>query len=314
MMGFVFRALCPGGPAGGHQVLMFHRVLPHADPLLPGDPDTGSFDALLGMLKRRFNILALDAAVDALEANELPPASLSITFDDGYADNATQAVPALQRHGLSATFFIATGYLDGGRMWNDTVIETVRRLPDGQLDLAELGLGNVVLRGDNRHAVIGDLLQQIKHREWHERQSLADAIGSRVAGLPNDLMMSRQQVRDIAAAGMTIGAHTVSHPILTRLDDAAARRELLDSKRELESLLDRPVDLFAYPNGKYRQDWDERHATMAREAGFRAAFTTEPGVSRRGMDLWQLPRFTPWDQGHGRFLLRLLMNRYGLVR
>lgn len=306
--------LSPGGRLGRHQILIFHRVLPLPDPLLPGEPDRQAFDALIGMLKRRFNILPLPEALDRLDAGSLPPASLSITFDDGYADNATIAAPVLAGHGVSATFFVATGYLDGGRMWNDTLIETVRRLPDGELDLHDLGLGRYRLTGGNRAQVIRELITAVKHREGDERSALVQAVGARVSQLPGDLMMRSEQVRALADQGMTIGAHTVSHPILTRIDDDQARRELADGKAGLEALLGRAVTLFAYPNGKPGQDYAPRHARLAKELGFRAAVTTAPGVSGPETDRWQLPRFTPWDASHGRFTLRLLMNRHGLIR
>lgn len=316
MIGTLLRMLSPGGRRGAHQVLFFHRVPAESDPLMPGELDRAAFDALLGVLRRHCHILPLGEAVQRLAADRLPRASLSITFDDGYADNAEVALPLLQAHGLPASFFVSSGYLDGGRMWNDTVIETLRRLPSGRLDLGDLGLGQHQLAEEvaGRRAVLHVLLNAIKHRDPAERQALADAIGGRVAGLPGDLMMTSGQLRTLAAAGMEIGAHTVHHPILTCLPDAEARTEIADGREQLQDLLRQPVRLFAYPNGKHGRDYDDRHVAMVRELGFDAAFSTEPGVSRRTTDRWQLPRFTPWDHQHRRFLLRLLMNRHGLIR
>lgn len=307
------RLLSPGGRRAGHQVLFFHRVLPEPDPMFPGELHRAGFDALLGFLKQHFHILPLPEAMDRLAAGSLPAASLSITFDDGYADNATEALPVLSKHGLRASFFIATAYLDGGRMWNDTVIETIRRHPDGELDLTDCGLGIHHVNDSNRYEVSGRVLTAIKHRPPMERQSVADAIGERAGGLPDDLMMSGLQVRQLAAAGMTLGAHTHSHPILACLDDDEALREIATGREILESLSGEKINLFAYPNGKPGKDYDNRHATMVREQGFRAAFSTAPGVSTRDSNPWQLPRFTPWDRDQGRYLLRLLMNRHGLV-
>ena len=121
--------------------MIFHRVLPEADPLFPGEPDAARFDAQLSLLKRWFNILSLPDAIRGLREERLPPRPLTLTFDDGYADNCTVALPILQRHELRAAFFIATDYLDGGRMWNDTVIEAVRGCSQPVLDLANLDLG-----------------------------------------------------------------------------------------------------------------------------------------------------------------------------
>jgi hypothetical protein len=108
-------------------ILIYHRVLPVPDPLFPTETTVESFDAQLGLLKSLFNVLPLPEAVARLKAGTLPARAASITFDDGYADNFTRALPILQKHGLHATFFIATAYLDGGRMFNDTVIESIRQ-------------------------------------------------------------------------------------------------------------------------------------------------------------------------------------------
>lgn len=313
MPGMLNRLASPGGRRAGHQILIFHRVLAAPDPVQPQEPDRAAFDALIGLLKRHYRILPLEQALADLDAGRLPAASLSITFDDGYADNVEVALPVLQSHGVSATFFIATGFLDGGRMFNDSVIEAVRRLPVGDLDLQDLGLGRHRVEAGQRPALIRDLLRAIKHRPQAERQALADAIGERAGGLPNDLMMRSDQVRRLAEAGMSIGGHTHSHPILSCLDDASARAEMAEGRERLQHLSGQTVALFAYPNGRRGQDYDDRHARMARELGFRAALTTNAGVSRVDSDRWQLPRFTPWDRSPLRFLLRLQMNRHGLL-
>ena len=76
--------------------------------------------------KANFNVISLADGVAGLKRGCLPPRALSITFDDGYRDNHDIALPILLQLGLPATFFVATGFLDGGRMFNDTVIEAVR--------------------------------------------------------------------------------------------------------------------------------------------------------------------------------------------
>jgi peptidoglycan/xylan/chitin deacetylase (PgdA/CDA1 family) len=302
--------LAPAGRNSRLSVLIFHRVRQEVDPLFPGEPDSARFEQQLGWVKDWFRVLPLPEAVAALREGRLPARSLCITFDDGYADNATQALPILQKLGLSATFFVATGYLNGGRMWNDTVIEAVRASSDDRLDLSDLGIGTLAL-GDlsGKRAAIGAILSSLKHLPAAERQRRTDSIAARVgARLPDDLMMTDRQVEELRAAGMTIGAHTVTHPILAKLDDATARHEIAESKRYLEALLDERVTLFAYPNGKPVQDYNAAHAAMARELGFEAALSTAAGVAHGGSDLYQIPRFTPWDRTPSRFGLRLALN------
>src|SRR5579872_3493180 len=95
-------------------VLIYHRVLAHGDPLRPTEPTAIEFEARMQWVKAHFNVLPLGAAVTGLKSGRLPDRPLSITFDDGYADNHDLAWPILRRLGLAATFFVATGYLDGG--------------------------------------------------------------------------------------------------------------------------------------------------------------------------------------------------------
>ena len=291
-------------------ILIFHRVLPAPDPLLPGEPDAAAFEARMRWLASAFSVIPLIEAVRRLQAGSLPPNAASVTFDDGYADNATIAAPILARLRLSATFFVSTGFLDGGRMWNDTVIESVRACREPELDLTALDCGTWRCDGAARRvAAIDGLLGRLKYLPQPERQAKVDAIASAV-GLPatSDLMMTRDQVRSLRRQGMSIGAHTVSHPILTTLDAAEARREIVDGRRDLEQTTGAPIKLFAYPNGKPVRDYDASHAALVRDLGFDAAVSTAWGVSHRGSDPFQLPRFTPWDASVNRFGLRLAQN------
>lgn len=303
-------ALSPAGPRARLSILIFHRVLDAPDPLFPDEVDRRRFDEIAGWLARWFNVLPLGDAVQRLVAGTLPSRAAAITFDDGYADNWTNAVPILQRHGLSATFFIATGFLNGGRMWNDTIIESVRRTNATTLDLSQFGCGAWSIEGaEAKRAAIGRLLTRVKHLPFSQRDEVVRFVPA-VCGveLPTDLMMTDDQVVQMVASGMEVGAHTRSHPILTRLDDDLAAEEILASRQYLSTLLSRDIDLFAYPNGRQGDDFDARHVRMVRELGFRAAVATNPGAATGEADLYRLPRFTPWDRSRVRFGVRIAFN------
>jgi peptidoglycan/xylan/chitin deacetylase (PgdA/CDA1 family) len=261
-------------------------------------------------LRRWFTVLPLDAAVRRLAQRSLPERSLSISFDDGYADNHEVALPILLRHGFAATFFVSTGFLDGGRMWNDSVIEAVRRTPHDLLDLRDVEaplLGAYPVRNleDKRRAVTA-IIDAVKYLPQPRRAAVVDILAARCgAPLPDHLMMRSEQVLALRRAGMQIGGHTVTHPILAELPADQARAEIGEGKRRLEALLGEPLSLFAYPNGLPDRDFTARTAAMVREAGFEAAFTTAWGAARTGSDLLQLPRFTPWDRTPLRFGMRL---------
>ena len=306
----LLQCLSPSGAQARLSVLIFHRVLPEPDPLFPDEMHARRFDELCGWLKSWFTVLPLDQAVARVSTGTLPARAACITFDDGYADNHDVAMPILQRHGLTATFFIATGFLDGGRMWNDAIIESVRHCKAPVLDLSSLDLGHHALASiGEKKAAINSLISQIKYRTFEERVIVTDQL-ARLAGvqLPHDLMMSSHQVQSMRRAGMQIGAHTVSHPILARLTDGQARQEISGSKSFLEQLLGERVGLFAYPNGKPGEDYSPQSVAIVRSLDFDAAVSTAWGTHRAGDDLFQMRRFTPWDHGRLRFGVRMLAN------
>src|SRR5688500_6293310 len=180
-------------------VLGYHRVLPEPDPLLPGEPGAADFEARMRWVKANFNVLPLTDAVQALRENDLPPRARAVTFDDGYADNYRIALPILQRLELPATFFIATGFLDGGCMFNDVVIEAVRRATEPDLELDDLGLGHHPLGSDEQRArTIDRILESLKYFKPERRQKVALEIARRAgARVPTNLMMTTAQVRSL---------------------------------------------------------------------------------------------------------------------
>lgn len=290
--------------------MIFHRVLQESDPLFPGEPDAVRFDAQLTLLKNWFNVLPLPDAIHGLREGSLPPRAITLTFDDGYADNCTVALPILQRHDVRAAFFIATDYLDNGRMWNDTVIEAVRSCSQPALDLTELELGDHLLgTSEAKSRAITRILGGLKYLPQDERESKAAAVAAQCAvALPDRLMLTGDQVRQLHEAGMTIGAHTASHPILARLPDDRAKYDILKGKERLERAVGAPVRFFAYPNGRPGQDYRAVHVRMVRELGFEAAFSTAIGTAGAACDLFQIPRFRPWGRSARRYALRLAQN------
>jgi len=289
-------------------VLIFHRVRPHQDPLFPGEPDRVQFADAMEIVARCFHCVALDEALQRIACGRsLPERAVAITFDDGYADNFSEALPILQYYGLTATFFIASGFLDGGCMWNDEAVESLRAFSRSAIDLRPMGLGIIPCRTLEEQvaaidAVKGFLKYQTPTARREALDLLRDITGS---GQPPQLMLSSAQVRNMHSLGMGIGGHTVDHPILACLDDDAARREIGEDRERLAGIIGIAPTLFAYPNGKPGKDYGPHHVAMVRAAGYRAAFTTVWGVTSPGIDMFQLPRFSPWDRQPLRFALRL---------
>ncbi len=291
-------------------IFIFHRVLAEPDPLFPGEVDRADFDRMIGWVTRWFRVLPLEQAVRGLRDGSLPEGSAAITFDDGYADNLHHAEPLLRKHGACATLFVATGFLDGGCMWNDRVIESIRRTTKDVLRLPDV-LAEPLPLADlaQRRAAIHRLLGHIKYLQPAERlHAVEQVVRAADVPVPRDLMLTRDELRRWHAGGQQVGAHTVNHPILASLDDDSARQEMALGREELASLIDSRIALFAYPNGKPGVDYLPQHVTMARELGFDAGVSTVWGVATSDSPLFELPRFTPWDRSRWRFGARLARN------
>ncbi|MBL4584173.1 MAG: polysaccharide deacetylase family protein [Pseudomonadales bacterium] len=259
----------------------------------------------MSLLARLFNVLSLDDAMNRMESGTLPLRAVCVTFDDGYADNLYVALPIMKKYGIPATVFVATGFLDGGLMWNDSIIESVRNWPDPTIDLTEFDGGVLECRTEqHKKAAITVILNAIKHLNPDIRQAYVARIAAKVGQLPTNLMLTTAEVRELHKQGVEIGAHTVSHPILASLNDTDARSEIANGKERLERIIDDEVRYFAYPNGRYESDYLDVHVDMLKTLNFKAALSTHWGVASASTDTMQLPRFTPWDRSNVRFLLR----------
>jgi len=306
----LLRALSPAGARAPLSILIFHRVHATPDEIYPNEPDARRFEELMTWVKAWFNVLPLSAAVKGLRQGTLPARAAAITFDDGYADNCEVALPILKRLDVPATFFVATGFLNGGRMFNDTVIEAVRAVSTPEFDLRAAKLSCYRTGSpDEKRATIDAILNATKYLPQTERDDTVRAI-QKAAGktLPDDLMMTDDQLRTLRDAGMDIGAHTRTHPILAKCSKAEAESEIARGRDDLAAVLGALPTLFAYPNGKPGRDYEATHVEIVRRMGFLAAVSTSWGAARTGEDLFQLPRFTPWARGSLPFGLRLAQN------
>ncbi len=303
--------LSPLTGASGRQrlaIVNYHRVLPEADPMHPNSPTRDTFRWHMAVLARHMNVLSLERALTLQARGQLPDRALCITFDDGYADNAEIAYPILREFGLSATIFVATAFTAGGMMWNDAIIEFFRIAPLGSSHRINGELYSIGETADSRRSTAAMVIRDIKHLPQHQRQ---DVVARLLASAPAEhpsLMMNAEQLRSLDPSVVTLGAHTVNHPILQSIDAQQAAFEIAESRRVIEDVCGYPVRLFAYPNGVPGRDFSPAHVELLRQFEFSAAVTTERGVASPGCDRYLLPRFTPWDKTPLRFLLRLLEN------
>ena len=310
----VFKALTAlASPAGARAKLttfIFHRVLSEKKPLLGGEPDREEFDRVLSWITGQYIVLCPLEACERLSKRDLPSRAATITFDDGYMDNHQNAMPLLQKHKVTACFFVATGFTGAGAMFNDRVIDAIGGAAQSSLNIPWLDQAPIDLGSDqNRRVAIDRILSAVKSLPPSERSERVNEIvyqcGSESVA---DLMMNESQIKDLVNQGMIVGGHTRTHPILRSVDDETAQREISDGYHDIKDMTGIDPMLFAYPNGRPGLDFSPRHMEMVSRADYKYAFTTQSGVADYQSSPYGLPRFTPWDSTYLRFGARALLN------
>lgn len=253
-----------------------------------------AFEQHVAYLTSEYRVLPLPEAVRYLrEGKTLPVNAVAITFDDGYADNLA-AAGVLARHGVTATFYVTTSCLaDESPFWPSEIRHLVMRIEAPVIRLKSTG-ANVVIpcaTDAERRLSIRTLAGIFKANTIPVREALREelraAAGGRAAVSP---MLTWDQVREMHGMGMTIGAHTMTHPNLPNAGQAAAWLEISGSKGRLERELGVPATMFSYPNGGaecYRTDEIEE---MVRRAGFEAATTSWNGFATPRSNVYALER------------------------
>ncbi|MET0081756.1 MAG: polysaccharide deacetylase family protein [Sedimenticola sp.] len=293
-------------------ILTYHRVLDDKDPYRPAEPDISNFTRQLRFIKKHFQTYTISNAVERLKASELPNNAICITFDDGYKDNLTNAARLLIEHEMVATFYIATGYLNGGCMWNDMVIDAFKQTTKRQLSTWD-GTGDeyVFDSKDDKISTMRQLIKSIKYYDGSKREELAHRIRDELCSSnSSEHMMTNAEVKKLYDIGMEIGGHTVSHPILMNLKDTLIEKEILEGKNYLENIIDDKVSTFAYPNGRYGEDYNKAVRDIVERCGFLSAVTTESGVTDRNSDFYQMNRMTLWGGDSLKSTMRFIKNVY----
>lgn len=310
MLSVLLSALFPPGRWAKLTILKYHQILAQPDQLFPGEPDVACFDWQMQTLKRYFNVFTLGDAISLFKQGKLPSRSVCVSFDDGYADNYTLALPILQKHQIPATVFVATGLLNGGVMWNDAVVNAIRRCPKTELDLSSLAFPHFYLNDfSQRRDAIAALLPRYKRMDPSQRREKIQALQDICAvAPPAHLMMTDTQLKALYHAGIEIGGHTQNHPVLSRIELTKARAEIGAGKEYLENITGGKVTVFAYPYGVPGEDYLPEHVDLLKSLGFSGAVSTSWGVAKAGHDPYQLPRMSPSSRNKWYFIGRIAEN------
>jgi peptidoglycan/xylan/chitin deacetylase (PgdA/CDA1 family) len=230
---------------------------------------------------------------------------VAVTFDDGYRNVLTNAVPVLDRLRIPATVYVVTDFLREGKMvWTDTIVSALAETGKKRLTLDASGRLIDLSIGNDKEKAATDvelraLCKSLADRErvdLVERIVAALGVGERdlAAAWPDHEPLRPEELKTLIDHGVEVGSHTKGHKILTRCSPDETRRELEESKRFIESATGKPCEEFSYPNGG-RGDFDSRTGAAAREAGYTCAVTAIPMRALHGQDPFEIPRYTLAD-------------------
>ncbi len=291
------------------QILTYHRVNNERDPFFPALP-VEVFESQMRHLARWYHVCALDEALELIQRDDLPDNAIAITFDDGYKDNYLHAFPVVRSLNLPMTIFLATDAIGTGvTLWHDRVFSAFRdtkrfRMEGFEREVEGLSLGRL----PERLFAMGKVLAALRQLNEGERNRRIHAlcgileVNERVTD--NELMLSWDDVRAMQRDRVSIGSHTASHPILSRLSREETEQQVERSCGTIQLHLGERPSLFAYPNGT-RVDFTAMTKDVLKTAGFKCAVTTEFGVNEPGVDPFELKRGGPWETHLPTFALKL---------
>ena len=308
-------------------IWMIHGVMDDQDnpswkPLRPRLSRT-KLDDYLRVLSKRYNFISLSEAVEMLQGRKsMQPYSMVFTFDDGYRNNITHALPILRRYNAPATVFISTGYAGNPRpFWFDRLDYALQH---AQVDGREEKVGDVTVRldGSSKEALrvsFQRLRREAKKQHMSDMDFLwdVDQLAGRLeaesdralSDLQNDddwsAVMTWEQIEENCDSDITYGSHTADHIRLDLVEESIARDQLLRSNRDVELHTGKPCQAICYPNGNVTDAIVE----LARTCGYTCGLTCIPGLNGIGDDMMILRRIhMPENVGKTEFLFQIAIG------
>lgn len=273
-------------------ILIYHRIGPKEDSWSLEPLNTKAFEKQLSCLAKNFEIVTLEKLADIIDQKSPPESRLAaVTFDDGYQDNFIHAYPVLEKYGVPATIFLTSGLIGSDSLfWWDHISYIIQHTSLKTIRLSGLGsyaLHTSAQRRQAADAVIKKLKEYPEVRKKILINHLIKLAGVEIpGGTGKKLVLTWQQVREMACNKIKFGAHGVTHAILTKMPLSNAKREIINSKKEIERNIGETVLTFSYPNGSYNQNIID----ILKTGGFKCGVTVQNALVNPGSNPYELPR------------------------
>jgi peptidoglycan/xylan/chitin deacetylase (PgdA/CDA1 family) len=269
-------------------VLAYHRIEKRGNPdLAPAviDATPAAFEAQMRHVAAHYNVITSGDLVKAMrDGKGLPARAVIITFDDGYCSFKNTALPVLRRLGLPVSLFVVTHAVGvaGTPFWWDSLYRSLVRTCYSEVELPGLGVMPLHTPGQRRVAY-DRIAHRIERTPWDHAERLLSTIAERCAVEPaiRRHVLDWDEIGELAAQGVEIGAHSRHHPVLSRTTPQRTRSEVAGAWADLRAHIPDPLPIFCYPTGKPHA-LDPRSAGIIRSTGYVGAYTMIPGLNRVG--------------------------------
>jgi peptidoglycan/xylan/chitin deacetylase (PgdA/CDA1 family) len=286
----------------GVAILMYHSVMddPSSAQLTLGDivHSRETFRGQMEIVARDFHPISLDDVLLFLKREKkLPPRSVVVTFDDGYADNCRTATEILSPLGIPAVFYVTVDCIDRQRLpWPSQLRYAFLTSKKKSWSESDNSLWPLTSTEHRTQAFLKAVEQCSKLSGKSQDEfvrSIEQQLDTEPVRSPHRLMMTWDEVRGLVRSGHKVGSHTMTHPNMAYIAENEARAELSEAKRRLEQELVGPIVHFAYPCPALQPHWGDRTVRASREVGYQTAVTTDKGLVRRHDDPLSLRRIRP---------------------
>jgi peptidoglycan/xylan/chitin deacetylase (PgdA/CDA1 family) len=283
-------------------ILMYHSVMD--DPRQVADSlggivhSTEVFQGQMELLARQFRPVDLDRLASFVKGEQdLPEHAVAITFDDGYRDNYELAMPILNRFGIPAAFYVTVDSIERRKLpWPSRLRFSFRTTSEKEFR-DESGhrwsLGSPEQR-ERAYLGVCDQVCKLAGAALENRVAqMEQALEAQLSSDSGRLMMTWEQVKQLAQHGHIVGSHTMTHPNLAFLALEQMRSELRESKQRMEAHVNAPVQHFSYPCPALFPNWTEQTVEESRRVGYQTAVTTSTGLTRPNDNPLGLKRVRP---------------------
>jgi peptidoglycan/xylan/chitin deacetylase (PgdA/CDA1 family) len=280
-------------------IINYHSFVQNFDHVMETHPTVthliAEFDQELDFLKKYFDVVNLDKIADTLhEGKKFNRPTVAITVDDGYKDNYDLLFPIVKKHQVPVTIFLSTGVIGTNQqLWFSSLSNAILNTKRESLFLNGIFTGKTfpLKNLEEKRASYNSIVQKLKTVETTKRDDYLHLIDEKLETKtsPHRLMLNWDEIREMHNNGVYFGAHTITHPILSKVSNPDGIKEIDESRKKIEQELSIRVRHFAFPNGR-PQDFTDELRTFCRHSGFDSVSSCDFGNNSTATDVWNLKR------------------------